>query len=456
MDNDSILGAVASCLNDALKPHYKEKKRAERARVKVRSAKVWQAPSPTLKGCVFEAMDDAARKASADYTLLFTPRQVYYQVRPLIQGCVDKNLEYSYFTPQLLTKYQEIYGPLPGLIYEPRGHFIEPHKNEVKCPNCNATVMEVDVSLPLGTVEVEEYEIPEYRYGKILYIEKEGFRPILNAAKLGQRHDMALMTAKGYATRAAKALLSHAEGKEVTILVAHDCDISGYQIARGIEEATRTTPGMHIKVIDLGLKVREALHMGLETEEVTIKKFPRELYSHLTSEERGFLIHTRGYTTFRGNRVELNAMSTDQLISWLEGKLKNLGLQTKVLPPEDVVEQALKDNIDSQIDKDIKQMVRQAIEQLLGITISAIETEAKEKVGAPNAAGYHEELKEFLQSCPPEYWRDWVSNKASDLENSHITDKESLVQKLVSLKIGSVIAGAKTKRKTVYDAEEDN
>ncbi|GAH76664.1 unnamed protein product, partial [marine sediment metagenome] len=207
----------------------------------------------SVKDAVFKVMKQAASKASANFTLPYSVRQLYYQVRPLIQEYTNKELNYAYFTPPLVTDYEETYGPLQGLIYEPRGHLIEPHR---------------DIEVPLGTVDVAGYEIPDYEYDKILYIEKEGFRQIFAAVKLGQRYDMALMTAKGFATRAAKQLLDHATTKDITILAAHDADISGYEIVRTLESETRTTRGMYIDVIDLGLTVKEALDMGLQAEGV--------------------------------------------------------------------------------------------------------------------------------------------------------------------------------------------
>ena len=70
---------------------------------------------------------------------------------------------------------------------------------------------------------------------------------------------MAIMTSKGYAVRAAKQLLARATTKEITILCAHDCDIYGFEIARTLAEETRTSKGLTVKVIDLGLQVADAL-----------------------------------------------------------------------------------------------------------------------------------------------------------------------------------------------------
>jgi len=421
--SNSILDAVSESISDVLKGHYTEKKRVERERT------VRTRPTPvrryewSVKDAVFKVIKQAAGKASANFTLPYSVRQLYYQVRPLIQEYTNKELNYAYFTPPLVTDYEEIYGPLQGLIYEPRGHLVEPHR---------------DIEVPLGTVDVAGYEIPDYEYDKILYIEKEGFRQIFAAVKLGPRYDMAFMTAKGFATRAAKQLLDHATTKDITILAAHDADISGYEIARTLESETRTTRGMYIDVIDLGLTVKEALDMGLEAEGVVIQKKPSyELLSRLTSEEKTFLLGERDYyyRGWKGKRVELNAMATDQLISWLEGRLKELGLQTKVLPPEDVVEDELNDAIGSKLDEDVKQMVKKAIEELLGDSIAYIEMEVRRKVGMPKGEGYYEQLKRFLDGCPPEYWRDWISDKAIQLEGAHIKDKKSLVFDFLSRRL---------------------
>jgi hypothetical protein len=414
-----ILDAVASCLDGVLKEHYTEKKRAERGRTSARYIPI-RSYEVSLKNAVFAVMEEAAAKASANFTLPFSVRQLYYQVRPLIQRYTDKDLDYAYFTPPLVTEWEEWHGPLEGLIYEPRGHLVEPHRS---------------IELALGTVEVANYVIPDWEYDKILYIEKEGFRQIFDAVKLGQRYDMALMTAKGFATRAAKQLLDNASGKDITILVAHDADISGYEIARTLESETRTTRGMYIEVTDLGLTVQEALEMGLQSEAVVIQKRPSyELLAKLMPEEKEFLLGERDYYRrgWHGKRVELNAMPTDQLISWLEGKLKELGLQTKVLPPENVVKDELDDTIESELDEDIKDLVREAIEKLLGTTIEGIEEEVKEEISMPPVTGYYEELKKFLDGCPPEYWRDWITKKATELEKGHIEDKKATVDDLVA------------------------
>ena len=86
----------------------------------------------------------------------------------------------------------------------------------------------------------------------------------------------------------------------------------------------------------------------------------------------------------------------------------------------------------SNLDDDVRQMVKGAIEKLLGATIVDIEEEVKKEIGAPEGSGYYEELTQFLDGCPPEYWRDWISDKATQLEEAYIKDNKSLVSDFLS------------------------
>ena len=57
---------------------------------------------------------------------------------------------------------------------EPRGSIYHPHTGE---------------TIPLGTLNVEEYERPAWTFNKLLYIEKEGFKEALKARAGPERHD---------------------------------------------------------------------------------------------------------------------------------------------------------------------------------------------------------------------------------------------------------------------------
>ncbi len=48
---------------------------------------------------------------------------------------------------------------------------------------------------------------PKHRYGAILFIEKEGFMPLLKAVRLAERYDLAVMSTKGMSVTASRELV---------------------------------------------------------------------------------------------------------------------------------------------------------------------------------------------------------------------------------------------------------
>ena len=58
-----------------------------------------------------------------------------------------------------------------------------------------------------------------------------------------------------------------------------------------------------------------------------------------TTKEIAFLCKSRGWRSYRGNRVELNAFTSDQFVEWLDFKLTKHGVK-KVIPDEETLKQA--------------------------------------------------------------------------------------------------------------------
>ena len=83
--------------------------------------------------------------------------------------------------------------------------------------------------------------------------------------------------------------------------------------------------------------------MDLEREEVTYdsKVTPRGNLreSGASEEECNFLVEGGGPKAWRGYRVELNAMTSDQFVSWLDEKLEDAGVR-KVVPDDSTLEKA--------------------------------------------------------------------------------------------------------------------
>ena len=218
----------------------------------------------TVKDAVFEVLLEAKEAAGH----IVAARTLFYKVRPLVQEYTDKELNYHYFSQTLLPEYQREYGPLEGLYYEARGELHHPHDGTVT---------------PLGTREVEDYELPPWQFDKILYIEKTGLKAQLAPYRLGQKYDMAIIYGKGYSLTACRDLLARTDIRDMKIFVLHDADTDGYNIARTLGEATDRMPDHNIEVIDLGLTVPQAIEHGLETEEFARKSnCPPAWYSMTT------------------------------------------------------------------------------------------------------------------------------------------------------------------------------
>src|SRR5262249_13557695 len=146
-----------------------------------------------------------------------------------------------------------------GIARDNRGVLIHPHGGE---------------QIQLGTLSVEQYQRPRWQFNKILYCEKEGLFPVLRDARWPERHDCALLTSKGFATRAARDvldLLGDAD-EPLIFLCIHDADASGTLIWDKLQNATKARPARKVRVINLGLEPEEALAMGLRPEPVEKKK----------------------------------------------------------------------------------------------------------------------------------------------------------------------------------------
>lgn len=305
-----------------------------------------------LKEAVFEVLPQAMEHASGGGAYPVSARTLFYQVRPLIQAYTRRELDYTYFSQELLTQYREAGGDLPGLYYDPRGILYEPHTGrEVK----------------LGTREVDAYQFPAWLYNKILYVEKKGLWPVLQQARLAERYDLAVIAAEGYATEAARVLFQHADrGQSYQLFALHDADPAGYNIARTLGEETRRMPGYQVDVIDLGLKLETALELGLQPEEFTRKaRLPAGLEPGLTETEREHFVGRQvGFGRQKSwicRRVELNAFTAPALVQHIEAQLEAAGAVGKVIPSEPALpplaEEMYREALHAWVDEELARLV---------------------------------------------------------------------------------------------------
>jgi DNA topoisomerase VI subunit A len=73
-----------------------------------------------------------------------------------------------------------------------------------------------------------------------LFVEKEGFDPLLKAAHIDEKFDLAIMSTKGMSVVAARALVDEiCHDHDIPLLLLHDFDKAGFSIAGTLQRDTR-------------------------------------------------------------------------------------------------------------------------------------------------------------------------------------------------------------------------
>lgn len=273
---------------------------------------------PTHKAVVLANLEEAVAKASGDGEYRFNQRQLFYVLRPYVQGALGSELMWGNFQA-IVTDYESAHGEIVGMYRDPRGTLYHPHLGQ---------------DITLGTLAVEDYERPEWTFSQILYIEKEGFFEALKAAQWPERHDCALVTSKGFTTRAVRDLLDLLGdgGEPIRVFCVHDADAFGTMIFQTLGEETKARGRRRVEVINLGLDPWEAVDMGLAPEAVSDSDRRKPVADYVLDRDDG----DEWLSWLQETRVELNEMTTPQFIAWLDAKMASFGAG-KVIPPETVL-----------------------------------------------------------------------------------------------------------------------
>lgn len=307
-----IIVSVGAALESAAK-------KAKRAHTKA------QGPELTMRDVIRGNLKAGMDKASGDNKYRYSLRQLFYAIRPYALELLGKEPDYNYFA-QVVTDVEATLGyDLPGLYRDARGVLYHPHTGE---------------EIPLGTLNVERYQRPEWSFNKVLYCEKEGLQTLLKEVGWPERNDCALLSSKGFASRAARDVLDMIGDtqEEIYFFCIHDADASGTLIHQALSEATKARGARKVHVINLGLDPWEALDMGLQVETfrtdsaTTAKRGVRRLpvAEYVPQEWADWL---------QSQRVELNAMTSPQFLDWLDAKFETY--TKKVVPPKRVLSSKL-------------------------------------------------------------------------------------------------------------------
>lgn len=237
----------------------------------------------SMKEAAYQVMERAYLKASGNGAYPANARQVMYAARPWVLEMTGGKCWSSsaYFTQHILPDYLDE-NPVAtrqwDVVFDARGHIIEPHTRK---------------SIGLGTVEVRQYigswtdfvsdtfdpllferdietRGPGNRYRYALFVEKEGFFPLLERADIAACYDIAIMSTKGMSVTAARQLVEELTLQDVTTLVIRDFDKTGFSIVHSLTHDTRRWRfSVRPRVIDMGLRLDDVQRNQLESEEVT-------------------------------------------------------------------------------------------------------------------------------------------------------------------------------------------
>jgi Topoisomerase 6 subunit A/Spo11, Toprim domain len=323
---DDIRNGLAKNLANFTKQRKAEEKHVSAGRWRV--SRMTEVRGMFLKEAAEEVMEECYLKASGNGSLPATARQIFYVARPLIEARTDKPLLYSYFSQTLLPNYIYENGAQHwDVVYDDRGHFMEPHTKRIiglGTLNVRGYLSKVDdlqfKDADFAAASVKTYG-PDGSFGAVLYVEKEGFMPLFERVRLAQRYDIAIMSSKGMSVTAARLLIDDLE-PGVPLLVLHDFDSAGIIIKDTLHNDTRRfTYGRLPTVIDLGLHYGDIGGLAAEPNNSNISD-QRLAEAGLDPNAIAFL---------RSQRVELNAMTSRQLVDFVEAKLQQSGIR-KVIP----------------------------------------------------------------------------------------------------------------------------
>jgi hypothetical protein len=468
MAND-IIGAI----REGTKKWTRTVKAEERspASRSYRQSRMTRERGVSFKEAAAQVMEQAYLQASGGGTLPANARQIMYAARPHIQEVTHRQLNDQYFTQTLLPDYLEEHDLDWDVVYDARGHFTEPYDGDsfgigtVEVRNylaeqCDPSV--IDAAFSQAKVETKG---PSGNFGAVLFIEKEGFDPILKAGRIAERFDIAIMSTKGMSVTAARHLADEmCSDHDIPLLLLHDFDKAGFSIVGTLQRDTRRYQFQNdIKVIDLGLSLADVEAMGLEAEYQHHPKADRvALEDNLRingASEAEIAFMFRDFVRLRSTRrVELNAMTSPQFIGFVERKLIENGV-AKIVPDEHLLadlyisiekgrrfEEAIED-LNCEIDrgdceppKDLEQRVRKVLENHPAMRWDAAVAEIAKEVADDDGPSLFEAALQFVETFEGtagallDWWR---SKRAERAAMTH--EQQDIVSKAYNAKFNRLL-----------------
>jgi hypothetical protein len=353
IDKDDIFAVV----KPVVKEWTKQRKAEERGKRSRDSRRYIYSKRVNFTSVAAEILPSAYRHASydpkKDKNYSVSKRQMFYACREQFREKTGREIKWEHFSSTLLVQFRNRHPELTEgweITADPRGTFIIPncgHEEEIPCGTLHINRYLGEIAEPIDPFEIDaELPVefpskrPGQRYQALLYIEKEGFGPIIKEAGIAEKFDIAIISNKGQSVVAARRLIDECcyVGSGCPLLIVHDMDKAGFEIASRLttvadwaRENDRVTYEFknEIEVFDLGLTLKDALKYNLQNERFRFcGHFQDDTYA--TEEEQKFLKS--------GRRIELNAFTSPQFVEWLEFNLSQY--LKKFVPTDDVLEDA--------------------------------------------------------------------------------------------------------------------
>jgi hypothetical protein len=364
MKSDHIISSIESVTKNWTKQRKREEREASarfNRSIRLNRRRI------TLKDAVAEHLEDAYMAASSNGSLPAHARQIMYQIRPAVQAMTGERLNDAYFTQTLLPDAIVDYGYQWDVVFDERGHFSEPHSQQNKIGLGTISVRNYLGRMrgpSLSDLAVETPELithgPDHRFGAVLFIEKEGFMPLFERVSLAERYDLAIMSTKGLSNTASRELVEEICGRyDIPLLVMHDFDKAGFSILASLKQSNRRYRfTRQFEVIDLGLRLADVEELDLDPEATFDRGSEGKRRQNLrrngaTEAEVEFLLD---------NRVELNALTSDQLVQFIEMKLADHAIK-KVLPSEEWVDHLYRNHLAARyVEDNVEEIIEAGIE----------------------------------------------------------------------------------------------
>lgn len=322
---------------------------------------------PSRKTIAEKYMSEAFMLASTNGKYSITARQMYYKLRELAgkDGFKESTSTYNQFTQDWLTRWLDEHDEYEEKVnFSDRGNFfINGTQTGLGTANVRSFISTSDDTLNkfilYGGFQNDIYIKPDfglkYKYDKALYIEKTGFDAVFKAEHIDKKYNLIIISGQGFASRAARNLLYHLQQQGLKLYCLHDLDISGVSIYNSMQEAN--TKFKHdFELTNLGITIDNVAEYQISPELIDKSDKDRKILYTLDNVYQEFFNHGNQF-----QRVELNAFSTEQILSIIENRLNNihnlpnirlqssLELDQKILR-EVAFMQVLKDKYQSRLD----------------------------------------------------------------------------------------------------------